>query len=109
MTLTEFNQTDRSARSSSLDIRDDEMRDLSAQFVALARDYFAGVSQMPVFTQKTGDEIKRQFEAMPPVEGEPLAIEAEVHGRLHGPWPRNLRRGPSVKEPLADSGRARSA
>lgn len=52
MTLTQFNETDRSARSSSLDVSDEEMRDLSAQFVTLARNYFAGVSQMPVFTKK---------------------------------------------------------
>ena len=93
MTLTEFNQTDRSARSSSLDISDDEMRDLSTQFVALARNYFAGVSQIPVFTQKTGDEIKRQFEAMPPVEGEPLEqlmdeCREMIDGSRHNGHPR---------------------
>jgi hypothetical protein len=35
MTVTEPNETDGSARSSSLDISDQEMRDLSAQFVTL--------------------------------------------------------------------------
>src|SRR5258706_6035072 len=72
MTLTQFNETDRSARSSSLDISDEEMRDLSAQFVTLARNYFAGVSQMPVFTKKTGGGIKSRVEAVPPLQGETL-------------------------------------
>ncbi len=58
MTLTQFNETDRSARSSSLDISDEEMRDLSAQFVTLARNYFAGVSQMPVFRKNPAPKSK---------------------------------------------------
>lgn len=93
MALTEFNDTDKSARSSSLDISDEEMRDLSAQFVTLARNYFAGVSQMPVFTQETGDEIKSQFEALPPLEGEPLnqlitKCQEMIDGSRHNGHPR---------------------
>ena len=72
MTFPQFTEADAKARSSSLDISDQAMRDLSEQFVALARDYFSGVSQMPVFPQKTGAEIRPQFDTPPTVEAEPL-------------------------------------
>lgn len=49
------------------------MFDLSDQFVALAVNYFAGVSQMTVFPQKTGAEIKARFDGPVPLAGEPLA------------------------------------
>ena len=93
MTVTEPNESDRSARSSSLDISDQEMRDLSAQFVTLAQTYFAGVAQMPVFTQKSGDEIKARFDAPPPIDGEPLEqllteCQAMIDGSRHNGHPR---------------------
>ncbi len=61
------------SRKSSLDITDEAMFDLSNQFVTLALNYFAGVSQMPVFPQQTGAEIKARFDGPVPLAGEPLA------------------------------------
>jgi glutamate/tyrosine decarboxylase-like PLP-dependent enzyme len=93
MTVTEPNEADGTARNSSLDISDQAMSDLSAQFVTMARNYFAGVSQMPVFTQSSGDEIKKQFDAPPAIDGEPLEqlmseCQALIDGSRHNGHPR---------------------
>lgn len=58
--------------SKSLDINDDAMRDLSAQSVALVMDYFARISNLPVFPDTTADRIAEQLHTTLPVEGEPL-------------------------------------
>ncbi len=93
MTLPEFNERDVQARTSSLDISDEAMRNLSEQFVTLARNYFAGVAQRPVFPQKTGAEIREQFDTPPPVEGEPLEhllgeCQEMIDGSRHNGHPR---------------------
>jgi aromatic-L-amino-acid decarboxylase len=58
--------------SKSLDITDDAMRELSAQAVALVLDYFAHISELPVFPETTSDKIREQLRTTLPVEGEPL-------------------------------------
>ncbi|MBA2731497.1 MAG: hypothetical protein H0U54_01260, partial [Acidobacteria bacterium] len=58
--------------SKSLDINDDAMRELSAQSVALVMDYFARVSDLPIFPDTTADRIAEQLQATLPIEGEPL-------------------------------------
>jgi glutamate/tyrosine decarboxylase-like PLP-dependent enzyme len=81
------------SRKSSLDITDEAMFDLSDQFVALALNYFAGVSQMTVFPQKTGAEIKARFDGPAPLTGEPLAkllddCREMIAGARHNGHPR---------------------
>jgi aromatic-L-amino-acid decarboxylase len=80
-------------RESSLDIRDDELRALSDQFTALAAEYFASVSDRPVFPQTTGAEIEAQLEAAPPAIGQPLTELAAdcqkiIDGCRHNGHPR---------------------
>ncbi len=48
------------------------MRELSAQSVALVMDYFARVSELPVFPETTAAQIAEQLQPTLPVEGEPL-------------------------------------
>ncbi|HYG80826.1 MAG TPA: pyridoxal-dependent decarboxylase [Pyrinomonadaceae bacterium] len=61
----------------SLDITDDEMRDLSAQSVALVSDYFARVSELPVFPDTDDARVSSRLRTSLPVEGEPLATLIE--------------------------------
>jgi aromatic-L-amino-acid decarboxylase len=72
MTIAGADEEQSTYRKSSLDIADGPMRELSEQFTALAIEYFAGVSQLPVFPHTTGEEIEAQFDAAPPGEAEPL-------------------------------------
>jgi aromatic-L-amino-acid/L-tryptophan decarboxylase len=58
--------------SKSLDISDKEIRELSAQAVALVLDYFAHISELPVFPDTTAEQIREQLPTTLPVEGEPL-------------------------------------
>jgi glutamate/tyrosine decarboxylase-like PLP-dependent enzyme len=58
--------------SKSLDITDDAMRELSAQSVALVMDYFARVSELPVFPETSAAQIAEQLETTLTIEGEPL-------------------------------------
>src|SRR2546429_2114265 len=58
----------KSSRASSLDLNDDERRALAGDFVKLVDDYFAGVSNFPIFPQTTGDEIAKQLYAPAPTE-----------------------------------------
>lgn len=58
--------------SKSLDITDDALRELSAQAVALVLDYFANVSELPIFPDTTAAQIAEQLRTNLPVEGEPL-------------------------------------
>ncbi len=48
------------------------MRELSAQSTALVMDYFARISELPVFPETTAAQIAGQMETSLPVEGEPL-------------------------------------
>jgi glutamate/tyrosine decarboxylase-like PLP-dependent enzyme len=57
----------------SLDITDDEMRELSAQSVALVSDYFERVARLPVFPDTSAAEIAERLRTEIPTEGEPLA------------------------------------
>jgi glutamate/tyrosine decarboxylase-like PLP-dependent enzyme len=56
----------------SLDIMDDDLHKLSKQATELALDYFAHVSEFPVFPDTTGGEIREQLPKTPPLEGEPV-------------------------------------
>jgi aromatic-L-amino-acid decarboxylase len=58
--------------SKTLDIDDDELRELSAQSTALVLDYFARISELPVFPDTTADEIRERLPEALPVEGETL-------------------------------------
>jgi len=58
--------------SESLDISDKEIRELSAQAVALVLDYFAHISELPVFPDTTAEKIREQLPTTLPIEGEPL-------------------------------------
>ncbi len=93
VTLSESNESDAPASALSLDISDEAMRDLSEQFVTLVKNYFTGVSQLPVFPQKTGSEIRVEFDAPPPTDGEPLdqllsECQTMIEGSRHNGHPR---------------------
>lgn len=80
-------------RRSSLDISDEALRDLSEQFVTLAKNYYAGVLQRPIFPRTTGAELELQFNEPPPVEGEPLEhllhdCQKMIEGLRHNGHPR---------------------
>ncbi len=61
----------------SLDITDDELRELSAQAVALVADYFARVAELPVFPDTDAARVAERFRTNVPIEGEPLAALME--------------------------------
>jgi aromatic-L-amino-acid/L-tryptophan decarboxylase len=61
----------------SLDITDDELRELSAQSAALVADYFAHVAELPVFPDTDAARVAERFRPSLPVEGEPLAALME--------------------------------
>lgn len=68
----------RNERSSSFDIRDEELRDLSSQILPLVEDYLAGVSEYPVFPYETAIHKITQLGTTPlPLEGE--TVEQLVH------------------------------
>jgi glutamate/tyrosine decarboxylase-like PLP-dependent enzyme len=58
--------------SKSLDITDDALRELSAQSTALVLDYFARISELPVFPDTTAKQISEKLPLTLPQEGEPL-------------------------------------
>jgi aromatic-L-amino-acid decarboxylase len=58
--------------SESLDITDDAMRELSEQAVALVLDYFAHISELPIFPDTNASQIREQLQTTLPIEGEPL-------------------------------------
>jgi glutamate/tyrosine decarboxylase-like PLP-dependent enzyme len=60
------------ARASSLDLDDEERRELADKFVELAHDYFGSVADLPVFPQTTGEVLSQQFDIPPPLESEAL-------------------------------------
>jgi glutamate/tyrosine decarboxylase-like PLP-dependent enzyme len=79
--------------SKSLDIKDDALRELSAQTVALVMDYFERISELPVFPDTTAAQIAEQLQATLPEEGEPLErlladCRALVNASRHNGHPR---------------------
>jgi aromatic-L-amino-acid/L-tryptophan decarboxylase len=93
MTAAGFNEEESKSRCSSLDISDEALLDLSEQFVALAQNYYLGISQRPVFPSTTGAELERQFDKPPPLEGEPLDrllsdCRKMIEGTRHNGHPR---------------------
>ena len=80
-------------RATSLDIDDDSLRELAAEFVRLATDYFANVTEGRVFPNVTGEQIKARFDAPPPLAKEPLEkiladCSAVIDGIRHNGHPR---------------------
>ena len=61
----------------SLDITGDELRELSAQSVALVMDYFARVAELPVFPDTDAARVAERLRTDVPAEGEPLASIVE--------------------------------
>lgn len=59
-------------RTSLLDITDEAMRELSTQVVEMVTDYFARVSELPVFPDTSAEKIAEQLDTTLTVEGEPL-------------------------------------
>jgi glutamate/tyrosine decarboxylase-like PLP-dependent enzyme len=62
----------REARPSSLDIGDEEMRQLSAAVVALVTEYFGHISELPVFPDTSAEKIAEALTLSLPFEGAPL-------------------------------------
>jgi aromatic-L-amino-acid decarboxylase len=58
--------------SESLDIKDDAMRELSAQTTALVMEYFERISTLAIFPEATAAQIAGQLQTNLPLEGEPL-------------------------------------
>jgi glutamate/tyrosine decarboxylase-like PLP-dependent enzyme len=58
--------------SKSLDITDEALSELSAQATLLVLDYFAHISELPVFPETTAAQIREQLPETLPLEGEPL-------------------------------------
>ena len=81
------------ARASSLDITDEERRELAEKFVSLSDEYFGSVTDRPVFPQTTGEALAQQFDGPPPFEAEPLEslvndCRAIIDGSRHNGHPR---------------------
>lgn len=80
-------------RESSLDIDDESLRELAAEFVRVATSYFANVAEGRVFPHVTGQQIKERFDTAPPFEKEPLEkiladCGAVIDGSRHNGHPR---------------------
>jgi len=81
------------ARTSSLDISAEDLTDLSSQAVALVSDYFARVSEMPVFPAIAGGDTTSRLGSDLPFEPEPLERLIEdcrtiINGSRHNGHPR---------------------
>jgi glutamate/tyrosine decarboxylase-like PLP-dependent enzyme len=79
--------------SESLDITDDAMRELSARATALVMEYFACVSDLPVFPDTTAAQIAERLRTPLPTEGEPLErliedARAVINASRHNGHPR---------------------
>ncbi|HKC63395.1 MAG TPA: aspartate aminotransferase family protein [Pyrinomonadaceae bacterium] len=77
----------------SLNISDDERRELSAESVALVLDYFERIAQLPVFPDTSAAQIREQLETRLPTEGEPLErliedCRAVIRASRHNGHPR---------------------
>jgi glutamate/tyrosine decarboxylase-like PLP-dependent enzyme len=60
------------ARASRLAIEAEEMRELSAQTMALVADYFTELSELPVFPDTSAAELMKRFNRALPVEATPI-------------------------------------
>ncbi|HEV7796812.1 MAG TPA: pyridoxal-dependent decarboxylase [Pyrinomonadaceae bacterium] len=69
-----MSQADKTSRpaTSSLDISDAELRELSSQVTQLVTDYFSEVSTLPVFPQTSAGKTSGKIGTSLPVDGEPL-------------------------------------
>ncbi len=79
--------------SASLDITEQEMRELAREASALVADYFANVSNLPVFPETSASELAGRFGARLAPEGEPLAhllddCRAIINASRHNGHPR---------------------
>lgn len=79
--------------SNSLDITDEALSELSAQVSALVLEYFAHISELPVFPETTAAQISEQLPGALPIEGEPLEQLMEdcrtlINGSRHNGHPR---------------------
>jgi glutamate/tyrosine decarboxylase-like PLP-dependent enzyme len=80
-------------RATSLDVNQEEREQLASEFVALANDYFASVTGLPVFPQTSGELLARKFDLAPPLEGTDLKTlvndcHAIIDGLRHNGHPR---------------------
>ena len=93
MDLTETVKQEPRARTSSLDIDDDDLRTLAKAFGDLAIEYFEEVADQRVFTTSTGEDLRARFAGPPPAEATPLASLVEdcrdiIAGSRHNGHPR---------------------
>ena len=56
----------------SLDMNPEGLRELSQRAAALVTNYFATISDLPVFPDTSAEEVAAQFDSSLPLEGEPL-------------------------------------
>jgi aromatic-L-amino-acid/L-tryptophan decarboxylase len=56
-------------RAASLEISDEEVRELAARTVEIVADYFAHIAELPVFPQTTAGELAKIFRTELPREG----------------------------------------
>lgn len=67
------NEADRAATErASLDLSPGAMRELSEQASALVANYFATISDLPVFPNTTAEELAARFDSTLPLQGEAL-------------------------------------
>ena len=64
--MTEIANKESRARTSSLDIDNDDLRALARAFGDLAIEYFDEVAEQRVFTTSTGEELRARFDEPPP-------------------------------------------
>jgi aromatic-L-amino-acid decarboxylase len=58
--------------SVSLDMEPDDLRALSERSMELVANYFATISELPVFPDMSGEDVKAQFDSTLPEAGAPL-------------------------------------
>ncbi|MBD0325480.1 MAG: aspartate aminotransferase family protein, partial [Pyrinomonadaceae bacterium] len=70
--LNDGDAKERAARSSSLDITEEALHELSSLATTLVSDYFARVSELPVFPELSAADVAAKLSARLPDEGEPV-------------------------------------
>ena len=91
--MTEGERTKGNVRQSSLDISDEAMNQLSSKVTSLVTDYFARVSELPVFPDTSGGDMLLRLGSELPQEGDPIEkllndFRAIVDGSRHNGHPR---------------------
>jgi glutamate/tyrosine decarboxylase-like PLP-dependent enzyme len=86
-------ETSANIRSSSLDISEEQMERLSEGATTLVTDYFARISELPLFPETSGGQTTRRLGAELPSEGEPIEkllndCRAIFDGSRHNGHPR---------------------